>query len=245
MALKTTLTNQQPQNAGDGAKGSNIFMLSLTFGAPLLLVCGGMLWLLWRRQTNRYNPALQRASRNAQVSLWMSNHEMDSNIDTLHYITGASGALPIAVLPETPSTPKPISQLPFPQPAYTPSRLPSITTPFPLEMFITPSNEAAHYPEADELLPWSMHSLNLPLQLPEAGESNQYGQMLPFAAPPMASPDISTLFSPFVTPVVSLAIQPPSTKDDPLLGEVMRQAQMGLFIVLGREKGLADLHTNY
>jgi len=235
MALKTALTNQQPQIVGDGSKGMNIFMFSLSFGGPLLLVCGGMLWLLWRRQMSQHHPALQRASRNTQASLWMSSHEMDSNIDALHYITGASGALPIAVLPETPSIPTPISQLPFPQPAYTPSRLPSITTPFPLEMFITPSNEAAHYPEADELLPWSMHSLDLPRQLTKAGKSNQYQQMLPFAAPPMTSPDISTSFSPFVTPVVSLAIQPPSPKDDPFLGEVMRQAQTGLFIVLGRD----------
>src|SRR5205814_1492529 len=141
------------------------------------------------------------------------------------------------VTPQTPYMPTPTSQQSFTQPAYTPSGLPSITTAFSQEMLTTPSNEAAIYLQDDDLLPLSMDSLNLPLQVTEAGESNNGEQMSSLAAPLTESMDISTpftAFAPLVPPVISLATPPPSIKNDPMLGEVMRQAQMGLFVVLGR-----------
>ena len=248
MTTKTTLTNHQQQNAENGDKGINIFMLPLSIGTPLLLVSGGMLWLLWRRQMSQYKPAPLGASRTGQTSLWVSRPDMDSDLNTLHSITGASGALPIPATSQTSYMPMPTPQLPFPEQAYTPSRLHSITTALPQQMFTMSLNEAASYPQDDDLLPWSIDSLNLPPQLTEARESNNSGQMPPLVAHLMVSTDIPTLSTPLpslVAPVVSLAIQPPSIKNDPLLGEVMRQAQAGLFVVLGREKSLTNLHPNY
>jgi hypothetical protein len=245
MATKITLTNQPLQNVGDGEKVLNTFMLPLSVGAPLLLASGGVLWLVRRRH---YKPSLQGASRAAQASLWMSSRELDSDLNALHYVTGASGALPVPVRTQTPYMPTPTSQLSFTQPTYTPTGLPSITTAFPQQMLIMSSNKADHYLQKDDLQPFPMDALNPPLQLIEARESNKHAQMFPLAVPPIALIDtpISSLSSPsLMPPVASLPIRPPSTKEDLLLGEVMRQAQMGLFIVLGREKRLTNPHTNH
>ncbi len=187
-----------------------------------------------------YKPALHGASRNAQTSLWTSSREIDSDLNTLQYITGASGALPIPTIPQTPYMPVPTSEQPFTQSVYTPSGLPSITTAFSEQMFSISSNEAASYPQEDDLLPLSIDSLNLPFELAEARESTNSGQMQPLAAPLSLMP-----FPPLVPPVISLTTQPPAIKNDPLLGEVMRQAQTGLFVVLGREKSLTNLHANH
>jgi len=248
MSTKTSFTNQQDQNAEDGYKGINTFMLPLSIGGPLLLASGGMFWLFRRRQMSHYKPALHGASRNAQTSLWTSSREMDSDLNTLQYITGASGALPIPTTPQTPYMPVPTSEQPFIQSAYTPSGLPSIITAFPEQMFAISSNEAASYPQEDDLLPLSIDSLNLPFELAEARESTNSGQMPPLAAPPIASTNIPISLMPFpplVPPVILLTTQPPAIKNDPLLGEVMRQAQTGLFVVLGREKSLTNLHANH
>jgi len=248
MSTKTSFTNQQEQSAGDGYKGINTFILPLSIGGPLLLASGGMFWLVRRRQMNHYKPALHGASRNAQTSLWTSSREIDPDLNTLHYITGASGALPIPTTPQTPYMPVPTSEQPFIQSVYTPSRLSSINTAFSEQMFAISSNEAASYPQEDDLLPLPIDSLNLPFELAEARESTNSGQMPLLAPPPIASTDIPISFTPFpplVPPVISLTTQPPAIKNDPLLREVMRQAQTGLFVVLGREKSLTNLHTNH
>lgn len=248
MSTKTTFTNQQDQSAEDGYNGINTFVLPLSIGGPLLLASGGMFWLFRRRQMSHYKPALQGVSRNAQTSLWTSSREIDPDLNTLHYITGASGALPIPTTPQTSYMPVPTSEQLFTQPIYTLSGLPSINTAFPEQMFAISSNEAASYPQEDDLLPLSIDSLNLPFELAEARESTNSGQMPPLAASPIASTDIPISFTPFpplAPPVISLTTQPPAIKNDPLLGEVMRQAQTGLFVVLGREKSLTNLHANH
>ena len=245
MATKTTLTNQPLQNIGDGDKVISTLMLPLSVGGPLLLISGGTLWFVRRRQ---YKPALQGTSHAAQASLWVSSRELDPDLDALSYITGASGALPVPIKPQTPYMPTLTSQLSFTQPAYTPIGQPSTTTALPLQMFTTSSNEADCYLQDNDLLPLSMDALNLPLQPIETRESNKHTQILPLIAPSMTLMDspISSMSSlSLMQPVVSLPVRPPSTKDDLLLGEVMRQAQMGLFVVLGREKHLTNLHTNH
>jgi hypothetical protein len=127
--------------------------------------------------------------------------------------------------------------------------LPAITTAFPQQMLtMSSSNKADRYLPEDDFLPLPMGVLNPPLQLIEARESNKHMQLFPLAVPPIALIDtpISSISSPsLMPPVVSLPIRPPSTKEDLLLGEVMRQAQMGLFVVLGREKRLTNPHTNH
>ena len=248
MATKITLTNQPLQNVGDGEKVLSTFMLPLSVGAPLLLASGGLLWLVRRRH---YRPALQRVSRDTQASLWLSSRELDSgpDLNALHYVTGASGSFPVPARPQAPYGPMPTSQLSFTQPTYTPMGLPAITTAFPQQMLtMSSSNKTDRYLPEDDFLPLPMGVLNPPLQLIEARESNKHMQLFPLAVPPIALIDIpiSSISSPsLMPPVVSLPIRPPSTKEDLLLGEVMRQAQMGLFIVLGREKRLTNPHTNH
>ncbi len=89
----TTSANEQPQGTGD--KGINIVMISLGVAIPVLLFTGGMIWLLWRRQANQYNPAIQGqgALLNAPASPWMNNHVMLPNADPFPY------ASPTALVP--------------------------------------------------------------------------------------------------------------------------------------------------
>ncbi len=129
-----------------------------------------------------------------------------------------------------------------PQLAYIPNDLRPITAAFPQQMLMQSSKQSASYAQNSSLLPLSMDALNLPLQQ----ELKEHGQMPPFAASPTAWMGASTPsipYTPPVLPVLPLAVQPPSIKDDPMLEEVMRQAQMGLFILSGREKSVTNIST--
>jgi hypothetical protein len=247
IARQTTLTDQQLPNTGQGDKVFSTFVLPLSVGVPLLLVSAGMFWLIRRRQMNQYKPALLGVLDDTQPALlgvlddtqpalWASSHDLDSDFNAFHYATGASGSLPVPVMSQKPYIPTQTSPLSFTQSAYTLSGgLPSLPTSFRQPMPTISSNQPARSLQDENWLPFS---LNLPAQPIEARESNKYEQVLPPATAPMISLDtpISSIPSPSqVLPVVSRPIRPPSTKDDPWLGEVMRQAQIGLFVVLGRE----------
>jgi len=244
--------NHQSQGAGD--KGINIFALSLGVGAPLLLVTGAMLWLLWRRQVNHYQPAGQEISRNAQASPWSNNnaqaspwsnnnaqaspwsnnYEMPSTPDVSQYASFPSLA---AGMPEALPMPGSTPPMPSPQVAYTPSDLRPMTSAFPQQMLTMSSSNGAISAQNGDLVPLPMDTLNLPLQSSRARAAIRNGQKptIPALSAALMDSLIPSMSSPLlVVPVPPLAIQPPSIKEDPLLEEVMRQAQTGLFALSRR-----------
>jgi hypothetical protein len=245
--------NQQLQGAGD--KGINIFALSLGIGTPLLLVTGAMLWLLWRRQvisrnaqaspwsnnnaqaspwSNNNAQASPWSNNNAQASPWSNNYEMPSTPDVSQYASFPSLA---AGMPEALPMPGSTAPMPSPQVAYTPSDLRPMTSAFPQQMLTTSSSNGASSAQNGDLVPLPMDTLNLPLQSSRARAAIRNGQKPTTPAPSAALMDslIPSMSSPLpVIPVPPLAIQPPSIKEDPLLEEVMRQAQMGLFALSRR-----------
>ncbi len=264
--------NQQSQGAGD--KGINIFALSLGVGAPLLLVTGAMLWLLWRRQTNQYQPAGQGISRNTQAAPWANNNAQaapwannnaqatpwaNNNTQATPWANNNTQATPWANNHEVPPTPD-ISQyasstplapgmpetlpmlgstppMPFPQVAYTPSDLRPITSAFPQQMLTMSSSNGASLAQNGDLVPLPMDTLNLPPQSSRARAATKNGQKPTTPAPSAALMDslIPSMPSPLpIVPVPPLAIQPPSIQEDPVLEEVMRQAQTGLFALSRR-----------
>jgi hypothetical protein len=129
-------------------------------------------------------------------------------------------------------------------------------SPLPVDSFKLPfepasTNESTNYrpippysASPDELPPLPIDSFNLPFEPVGASESTNYRPIPPYFVSPMASTDIPVSFMPVPplapSPVTLLKSQPPEIKNDPLLGEAMRQAQAGLFVVLGREKSLTE-----
>ena len=236
--LKTTLTPQQLSNASEGNKALNTFMLPLSVGAPLLLASGGMFWLIRRRQMNQYKPGLLGTFDDTQPALWVSSRELDANPHALNNVTGASGALPVPLMPQQPHMQTPTSPLSFPSLAYTPSELLALPTSSRQPIPNVSWNQPERYSQEEDRLPWVDAALNLPVQPVEARVFDKYEQVFSPVATPMESsdPSIPLMSSPsWVQPTVVQPIHPPSTKRDSLLGEVMRQAQMGLFVMLGRD----------
>ncbi len=161
LTMKTTSTNQPLSNTREKNKVLNTFLLPLSIGTPLLLASGWLFWLIRRRQINQPKQAQLGTSDKLQLTLWMRDHKLDTDLYALNYAIGASGTWPIPAMPQIPDMSPPIV------------------------------------------------SLNTPLL------------------------DMPSLLR--VQPVVSQPTHPPSIKNDPLLGEIMRQAQMGLFVVSDRE----------
>jgi len=243
-----TPANQQSQDAGD--TGFNMLVLSLGVGTLIFLVSGAMIWLLWKRQRNQHEPVLQGISRTAQAPRWISSREIQSNFDASQHassaafapgVSGASGGAEVygvsggtgvyggaEVLPMLGST----QSMPSPQLAYTSSDPHTRMTAFPRPMLTMPSNNAVSYPQNSGLRSLLMDSPNLPLQLTEAGGSNNNGQMPPLAAPLTGLIDAPTISMSFSQ--LEPTVDPPSIEDDPMLGSMMRQAQMGLFALSGR-----------
>ena len=207
-----------------------MFMLSLGVGLPLLLVSGVMLWLLWRRQTNQYQPVAEGIFRNAQASPWANNHEMPTTPDVSQYAsstTSASGVSGALLIPHS-SQP-----MPSPQLAYTPSDLRPITTAFSRQMLSMSSSDEANSGANGDLVPLPMDTLSLPLQSSRARAAKRNGQMptTPALLPALMDTPIPPILA---SPALSVTADPPSIKDDPVLEAVMRQAQMGLFALPGR-----------
>ena len=97
----TIFAHQQSQGAGDKG-GVNIVVLSMSIAIPVLLVTGGMIWLLWRRQASQDKLAMQGMYGNAQAP-WMNNYGMSPNTNTFQYassagfapdMSGMSGSMP-------------------------------------------------------------------------------------------------------------------------------------------------------
>jgi len=229
------------QNADN--KGMDAFTLSLILGvgAPLVLISGGTVWFLVRWLINRRRLALQAAAQEAaQASPWMNNYMQPP----LHALQSASGA---ALNTSTPSRGVseafPTPTLPT-QPTYTPSDLRPVTTAFPQQMLTMRSNGVADYPLNGDLRLLPIDSLDLSLEVTRAIETNGNGQMPLLSNTPTALIDTPTSSMPSsppisrVLPVPPMLIQAPSVKDDSVLETVMRQAQMGLFALPGREKSL-------
>lgn len=281
-ATDTSHVNQHTQDTGD--KGTNIVMLSLGVGTPILLVGGGLFLLIWRQSKHKklatqgafdnaqafptqgafanaqmfpmqgvVNNAQafpsQGAFANAQTSPWINNYEMPPTADTPQYAPSTSLAPSMSgVLPMLDSTPV----IPSSQAAYSSSDLRPITAAFPQQMFTTASNNGVRSTQNGDLQPLPMDTFGLSLQSNGVGGPNTNGQSptpltqsiarmdtpIPSSSsllPPWMEDSIPS--TPFPLPIslaTPLAIQPPSLREDPMLEEVMRQAQMGLFILSGR-----------
>lgn len=214
----TTSTNQQAQNTAD--KGINPVILPLGVGVALLLATGGIFWLLWRRQGKQYKPGIYP---NTQASAWTNNYAVPPTLDPQYASLSApfaprvSGALPTA------STQPMLS----PQPTYTTtSDLHPATAPFSREMLTASLNNGASSAQNGSRPLLTDTSSLSPLST-GARATNRNGQTTPLPPARMDTP-------PPVSPMSPLTTHPPSIKDDPMLEEVMRQAQMGLFILSGR-----------
>jgi hypothetical protein len=96
----------------------------------------------------------------------------------------------------------------------------------------------------DDLQPLPINSLDLSLEVTRAIESNGNGHMPLLSDTARGLMDAPTSFMPSSPPISQglsvppVIIQPPSIKDDLMLASVMRQAQMGLFALPGREQSL-------
>jgi hypothetical protein len=170
-----TSSNQQLQD-GDSTD-SNMLILPLSVGIPLLLFSGAMLFLLWRRMSQSKSVS-QRPSRNAQAYPWMRRPENHSILNFPQSVSfaglgaGMSRTLPVLGRPQAPSMQRSFSEL---------AHTAGMGTPIP-----------------------SIQSLPAIPQAP-----------LP-------------------------AIRLPLINDDLTLEEIAKQAQMGLFVVLGRDKSLKN-----
>jgi hypothetical protein len=226
----TIPANQQLQGATD--TGSSILISSLSVGALLFLLAGAILWFLWRRQRNQCEPEKQGILGYAQASGWISSRELRSNIDVPQYeastvvvpqVSGGSGVLPLLEGTQSMSSP---------QSAYAPNNPQPMMNTFQQQMFTMTSNSRTNYPQNNIFRPPLMDSLNQPHRLTEARDSNKDGQMSLLANSPTPLRDTPTQFMPssHLLPEAPL----PSVEDDPMLGTVMRQAQMGLFTLPDR-----------
>lgn len=219
------------QKTGDN--GINAFTLSLALGlaAPSLMIGGGTLWLLIRWLIKKQRLALESGT---QASPWVSSSNMQASFQTLQ---SASGAALNAIMPSiSPSGAAPISTPPA-QPTYTASDLRPITLALPQQMLTMHSNGVAHYPLNGDLLPLPINSIDLSLEVTRAIESNGNGHMplLPDTLTGLA--DTPTSYMPSSPPPTT---QPPAVMDDSMLASMMRQAQIGLFALPGREKSLVS-----
>jgi hypothetical protein len=211
-------------------------MLPLSIGTPLLLASGWMFWLIRRRQINQHKQVRQGTFDNTQSALWISGHELGSDLNTLRYAIGTSDTWPIPVISQIPDKQITTSPFSFMQSTQISSELPSIPTSFRQLRLTRSSNQPVRSIQDEDRLPLAKNSLNLPAQLIVTRESNKYRSVL--TPPLIVELDTPTSYMPSLSrmrPVVSQPTHPPSTQNDPLLSEVMRQAQMGLFVVLGRE----------
>jgi hypothetical protein len=294
----TIFAHQQSQGAGDNG-GVNIVVLSMGIAIPVLLVTGGMIWLLWRRQASQDKLATQGMYGNAQAP-WMNNYGMSPNTNTFQYtssagfapdMSGMSGSMPafgsgaqqmqspyVAGVPAalTPGmsgsmpafgsgaqqmqspyvagvpaalTPGMSGSMPAfgggaqqmssPQLAYTPSDFRPITAAFSQQM-LTGSLDSGVRSAAQngDLLSRPMDTLSLSPQSARAGDGNWNEHK---ATGPIAtlqpSRDTPIPFESLPLPVPSVSLRancPPSIKEDSMLEEAMRQAQIGLFSLLGR-----------
>src|SRR5260370_5195469 len=200
-----------------------------------------MICFLGKRKRTHHEPVLQGISRSAQAPRWISSHEIQSNLEVSQYAssavfapavsgayggTGASGGG--EVLPMLGST----QSMPSPQLAYTSSDSRTMMTAFPRPMLTMPSKNAVSYPQNSGLQSLLMDSPNRPLQLTEAGGSDNNGQMLPLAAPLTALIDAPTI--PMSSSQLEPTVDPPAIEDDPMLRPVMRQAQIVRFALSRR-----------
>ncbi len=222
-----TPTNQPLQGAED--TNSSILLSSLSVGTLLFLLAGGILWLLWKRQRNQHKSERQGILGSTPASRWISSRELQSNVDVSLYesstafvprVSGGSGALPMLDGTQSMSSP---------QSAYA-SNNPMNN--FSQQMLTMPSSNRTNYPQNNTFRSPLMGSLNRPLQLTEARDSNKDGQISLLANSPTPLRDTPTQFMPS-SHLLPEAPQP-SVEDDPMLGAMMRQAQMGLFTLPDR-----------
>lgn len=142
--VDATSTSQQSQEAGD--TGFNLPMLFFGVGIPILLLTGGMLWFLWRRQAKQHKPAM---SRSGQAPRWISSREIQSNLDTIEHVSVTRFAPEVArasggagVVPMLGSTQPMLS----PQQAYTSGDPYPMMAAFSQQMPPMSLNNAASYP---------------------------------------------------------------------------------------------------
>jgi hypothetical protein len=201
---------------------------------------------------------MQGPSDNAQAWPWMNNYEMPTNTNIPSTALGPSMSGVLPMLGSTQVIPSPQSAYPssdlrpitvaFPQSAYPSSDLRPITAAFPQQMLAMASNNGVGSVQNSGLQPLAMDALGLSLQSNGTGIPNMNGQSPTPLTQPIAEmdtpiPSSSSLLPTWMedpipsTPVplpISLAMQPPSLREDPILEEVMRQTQMGLFVLSGR-----------
>ena len=226
----TIPTNQQLQGVEDTS--GSILLPSLSVGTLLFLLAGGMLWLLWKRQRNQHKSERQGIFGSTPASRWISSRQLQSNVDVSQYesstifvprVSGGSGVLPMLDSTQSMSSP---------QSAYASNHPQTIMNTFPQQMLTMPSNNGTNYPQNETLRSSLMGPLNRPFQLTEARDSNKDGQMSLLANSPTSSRDTPTQFMP--SSLLLPEAPQPSAEDDPMLGAVMRQAQMGLFTLPDR-----------
>jgi hypothetical protein len=262
MATAISNVSQQAQN-NTGSQGVSLLMLFLGIGTPILLIGGGGLFLLvWRRHAKQSETAvqgifgdaqpfpMQSALADAQTAAWMNNYQMPPTTDVPQYaLSGALASSMSGALPVLGST----QVMSLSQPAYTSSDLRPITAAFPRQMLTAASNSSISAPNGD-LQPLPMDALGLPLPS-DGGAPHTNGRVpVPPTQPtgvidiPMLStpsllpawmegliPPAPSMPSPLpIPPATPPTTQPPSLKEDPILEEVMRQAQAGLFVLSGR-----------
>jgi hypothetical protein len=228
-----TATNQQSQGRAD--QGFPLFLLSLGVGVALFLLSGAMLWLMWRRQTDQRQPVLQGMSYHARAPRWMNSRRIQLSPDASQYALSAVFASGVSERTLPLGSTEPVSSPQLGSPPSTPGLM---RTAFPQHLLRIASNNAARSLSNGDLESRPTASLNLPVQPTEAGASNHNGHTLPPVPPSTAlveTPTTSLPSSHSLSPVLPAAVRPPFIKDDPVLEAIMRQAQMGLFVLLGRE----------
>ncbi len=250
-----------PDKPGSGrgnARGPDVLMLSLGISTPLLFFGGSLFWLYLRRN-QQVIAALQKWKKPALSAntLWRSDHNRVTS-STLPQVSDPFTARPTyAAIPMTSvneniisganTQQQPISSsvAELTEPLYRPSDLRPMTMSLPTPVTNPPIADLKLYPATSNMNPLPL-DMFVPAQDTAKSREPEHAadQPVPTTIPenlastakidsPPATPMANTLLSaaPETLPVQLLDIT-----DDPVLENVMRQAQLGLFIIPGYKK---------
>jgi hypothetical protein len=258
LTQNTTNTPPSKPDTGSDAGGPSMLGLSLGIGTPVLLLFGGGLFWLYLRRRQQGVTGLQFGS--PTNSSWISSNDMATNNNfspvlgsfaansstlpapytTNPLLSSNAGMTSIAANTLQQATLPPFAELAGP--LYTPSDLRPITMALPQPFPNQTAPDATPYPPTSDMNPLSFEALNLPQNIAEMMAPQQRPNIADMLAP-QQTPDIpiSTtathdhLPNPIQnSPTPAVAIQPPDPANNAVLENVMRQAQLGLFVIPNR-----------
>jgi hypothetical protein len=201
----------QPNNPGTG--GPDPFILSLSISTPILLLFGGGLFWLYARRNQQ--SITEQESTSLAFSPWMNNSDLAVNNAPPQAAESFPFTAPPYYAPDSYLDPNaqniPGTNMPQQSASLYPAESAGLLS-VPGDLLSMASPEQVTNQQAPDLNPYPATS-NTPENL------NSTREMNPSIATPMSAA------------LGNLSMQPPDIAGDPMLENVMRQAQIGLFII--------------